>query len=243
MINIGQLHGVGLGPGATDLMSVRADRLIRGAKHVAFFRKMGRKGHAWTIASPILSSDVNEIALEYPVTTEIKFTDPRYNEVLSEFYENCCNRLKEYLGNGEDVVVLCEGDPFFYGSFMHLHSRLANFARIQVVPATTGMSGAWTATGQPITWGDDVLTVLMGTMPKEELVYQMNKTDALVIMKIGKNYQKVKAALKEANLFNRAWSVHHATMENQKVLKLSDYLSEEMPYFGIILVHGTGRRP
>jgi len=126
---------------------------------------------------------------------------------------------------------------------MHLHSRLANFARIQVVPATTGMSGAWTATGQPITWGDDVLTVLMGTMPKEELVYQMNKTDALVIMKIGKNYQKVKAALKEANLFNRAWSVHYATMENQKVLKLSDYLSEEMPYFGIILVHGTGRRP
>ena len=89
---------------------------------------MGRKGHAWTIASPLLSRDVNEIALEYPVTTEIKLTDPRYNEVLSEFYENCCNRLKEYLGNGEDVVVLCEGDPFFYGSFMHLHSRLANFA-------------------------------------------------------------------------------------------------------------------
>ena len=90
---------------------------------------MGRKGHAWTIASPLLSRDVNEIALEYPVTTEIKLTDPRYNEVLSEFYENCCNRLKEYLGNGEDVVVLCEGDPFFYGSFMHLHSRLANFAQ------------------------------------------------------------------------------------------------------------------
>ena len=93
MINIGQLHGVGLGPGATDLMSVRADRLIRGAKHIAFFRKMGRKGHAWTIASPLLSRDVNEIALEYPVTTEIKLKDPRYNEVLSEFYENCCLSL------------------------------------------------------------------------------------------------------------------------------------------------------
>ncbi|MGI9358443.1 MAG: SAM-dependent methyltransferase, partial [Paracoccaceae bacterium] len=118
MKKIGKLHGVGLGPGDPDLMSVRADRLVRAAKHIAYFRKMGRKGHAWTIASSLFSDGVNEIALEYPVTTEIKLTDPRYNEVLSEFYENCSNKLKGYLREGDEVVVLCEGDPFFYGSFM-----------------------------------------------------------------------------------------------------------------------------
>ena len=243
MKKIGKLHGVGLGPGDPDLMSVRADRLVRAAKHIAYFRKIGRKGHAWTIASPLFSDGVNEIVMEYPVTTEIKLTDPRYNEVLSEFYENCSNKLKGYLKEGDEVVVLCEGDPFFYGSFMHLHSRLNAFAQIQVVPATTGMSGAWTATGQPITWGDDVLTVLTGTLSEEELIFHMSKTDALVLMKVGTNYKKVETALKRAKLFDRAWAVHYATMANQKVMKLSETSVEEMPYFGIILVHGKGRRP
>ncbi len=239
----GSVYGVGLGPGAQDLMSVRSDRLIRGAKHVAYFRKAGRKGQARAIVDGMLSEAVIEFPMEYPVTTEIPLSDPRYNEVLSSFYQDCAAHIASLTAQGDDVIVLCEGDPFFYGSFMHLYTRLNDIRTVEVVPAITGMSGSWTATGQPITWGDDILTVLMGTLDQETLTTQMQKTDALVVMKIGRNLPKVITALKDANLYDRAWIVQYATMDKQTVGKLAEMEQDTIPYFSIIVVHGQGRRP
>jgi precorrin-2/cobalt-factor-2 C20-methyltransferase len=243
MTQTGTIHGVGLGPGDPDLMSVRAHRLLTGAKHVAFFRKAGRKGQARQIVDGILPDGVIEFPMEYPVTTEIPLSDPRYNEMLSAFYEDVTQHLITLAQGGEDVVVLCEGDPFFYGSFMHLYARLRDVVPVQVVPAITGMSGAWTATEAPITWGDDVLTVLMGTLPQDTLSDYIARTDALVIMKIGTNFDKVIAALKSGGRFEDAWIVQYATMANQTVTKLSEMTDDVTPYFSIIVVHGQGRRP
>lgn len=242
-MSAGKIYGLGLGPGDPDLMSVRADRLLRNARHVAFFRKPGRSGQARKIVAGMIPQDAVEFPMEYPVTTEIPLTDPRYNALLAAFYEDCANHLKALAEQGEDIVVLCEGDPFFYGSFMHLYSRLRDKARVEVVPAITGMSGAWTATGDPITWGDDVLTVLMGTLPEETLAERMAQTDALVVMKIGRNIDKVKRALNAAGLYDRAWIVEFAQMPNQTVTKLSEACTKVTPYFSIIIVHGQGRRP
>ncbi|NOD62810.1 MULTISPECIES: precorrin-2 C(20)-methyltransferase [unclassified Ruegeria] len=242
-MSMGTIYGVGLGPGDPDLMSVRADRLLRNAKHVAFFRKPGRSGQARKIVNGMIPEGAVEFPMEYPVTTEIPVTDPRYNELLAAFYEDCTAHLKTLSEQGEDVVVLCEGDPFFYGSFMHLYNRLRNEAPVEVVPAITGMSGAWTATGDPITWGDDVLTVLVGTLPEDTLAERMAQTDALVVMKIGRNIDKVKRALKTSGLYDRAWIVEYAQMPNQTVTKLSEACEKITPYFSIIVVHGQGRRP
>ena len=241
--DMGTIYGVGLGPGDPDLLSVKSDRLVRNAKHVAFFRKAGRQGQARRIADAMLPEGIIEFAMEYPVTTEIPLSDPRYNEVLSAFYEDCAAHLRALAQGGKDVVVLCEGDPFFYGSFMHMYERLKNDVPVDVVPAITGMSGAWTATGQPITWGDDVLTVLMGTLPEEELSRRMADTDALVVMKIGRNIDKVRTALRKAGKFDDAWLIEFATMPNQTVSKLRDAGDKVTPYFAIIVVHGQGRRP
>ncbi len=242
-MSFGTIYGVGLGPGDPDLMSVRADRLVRGAKHVAFFRKAGRKGQARQIVEGMLANNAIEIPMEYPVTTEIPFEDPRYNEALSAFYSDCEAKLFDLLSSGEDVIVLCEGDPFFYGSFMHLFTRLKDRAPLEVVPAITGMSGAWTATGSPITWGDDVLTVLAGTLSEYDLTKRMAETDALVVMKIGRNIDKIRRALKTAGKYDDAWLVEYATMSKQSVNKLSDVEDGITPYFAIIIVHGQGRRP
>jgi precorrin-2/cobalt-factor-2 C20-methyltransferase len=239
----GRLFGVGLGPGSPDLMSVRADRLVRGARHVAFFRKAGRPGQARQIVEGMLAPDACEHPMEYPVTTEIPLTDPAYNACLSDFYAECTARLRALLDAGEDVVVLCEGDPFFYGSFMHLYTRLKDAAPVEVVPAITGMSGAWTATGAPVTWGDDVLTVLMGTLPEDDLVRHMKAADALVVMKIGRNIDKLRRALRAAGRFDEAWLVEYATMPGQTVTRLAEAEGKVTPYFSIIVVHGQGRRP
>ncbi len=241
-MSVGTIHGVGLGPGAPDLLSVRADRLVRGARHVAYFRKAGRPGQARRIADGMLRTDAIELPMEYPVTTEIPLSDPRYNAILSAFYAECTDRLLALAHAGEDVVVLCEGDPFFYGSFMHLHTRLSGRAPVAVVPGITGMAGAWNATGQPITWGDDVLTIAMATLPEEELVRRIRDTDALVVMKIGRNLPKLRQAVAAAGREGEAWLVEHAAMPEQRVTPLAEATSVT-PYFSILLIHGRGRRP
>lgn len=242
-MSAGTIFGVGLGPGDPDLMSVRADRLLRNARHVAYFRKAGRTGQARKIVNGMIPDGAVEFAMEYPVTTEIPVSDPRYNQALSAFYIDCTAHLKTLTARGEDVVVLCEGDPFFYGSFMHLYERLRGDTRVEIVPAITGMSGAWTAIGDPITWGDDVLTVLMGTLPLDVLTARMTDTDALVVMKIGRNFAKVKQALQTTGLYDRAWLVEYAQMPQQTVTRLAEAGDRVTPYFSIILVHGRGRRP
>jgi precorrin-2/cobalt-factor-2 C20-methyltransferase len=239
---MGRILCTGLGPGDPDLMSVRSDRAIRGATHVAFFRKAGRAGQARRIVEGMLRADVTEYAMEYPVTTEIPFDSPAYVTALSGFYDDWATRLAA-LAATEDVVVLCEGDPFFYGSFMHLYTRLKDRVQVEVIPGITGMSGCWTATGAPITWGDDVLTVLMGTLPEEDLAHRMADADALVVMKTGRNLPRIRRALATAGRLDQAWLVERATMPDQRMARLMEVADDDCPYFAIVLVHGRGRRP
>lgn len=239
----GRIHGVGLGPGAADLMTVRADRMIRDARHIAFFRKTGRPGEARSIVDGLLRADVNETPMEYPVTTEIPVDDPRYNALLAGFYEECVSRLTEIAETGEDVVVLAEGDPFFYGSFMHLYRRLNANLRGEVVPAVTGMSAAWTASAQPVTWGDDVLVVAPATLGEDDLAKRLEAADAAVVMKVGRNLEKVRRALARAGLLDAAWYVERASMAGERSMPLEEMTDEVAPYFSIVLVHGQGRRP
>ena len=239
---MGRIICTGLGPGDPDLMSVRADRLIRSAAHVAYFRKAGRQGQARRIVNGMLAAGVTEYAMEYPVTTELPFDSPEYITALARFYDDWATRLAD-LSQTADVVVLCEGDPFFYGSFMHLYTRLQGRAVIEVVPGITGMTGCWHATGVPITWGDDVMTVLMGTLPEADLQRHMMAADALVIMKTGRNLPRVRRALAEAGRLQDAWLVERGTMPDQRIARLVDVDATDCPYFAIVLVHGQGRRP
>lgn len=232
----------GLGPGSPDLMSVRADRAIRGARHVAYFRKAGRQGQARRIVDGMLAPGVTEYPMEYPMTTEHPVDSAIYNDALAGFYDDWADRLAT-LAATDEVVVLCEGDPFFYGSFMHLHVRLQGRVEIEVIPGITGMTGCWNALGQPMTWGDDVLTVLMGTLPEDDLVRHMAGAQALVVMKTGRNLGRVRRALARAGRLEDAWLVERGTMPGQRIARLAEMQDADAPYFAIVLVHGHGRRP
>ncbi|MCK1340942.1 precorrin-2 C(20)-methyltransferase [Bradyrhizobium sp. 38] len=239
---MGRIICCGLGPGDPDLMSVRADRMVRGAKHVAYFRKKGRPGQARRIVEGMLAADVTEYPMEYPVTTEIAFDAPEYVQLLSGFYDEWAERLAR-LARGVDVVVLCEGDPYFYGSFMHLHTRLQTRVEIVVIAGIPGMVGCWNGVGQPIALGDDVTTVLMGTLAEDELARRMRDSDALVIMKTGRNLAKVRRALAAAGRLDDAWLVERGTMPGERVVRLAEIDAADCPYFAIVLVHGKGRHP
>lgn len=238
----GKIICAGLGPGDPDLMSVKSARTIAGAKHVAFFRKKGRAGQARRIVEGMLREDAVEHAMEYPVTTELAFDSPEYNAALAGFYDDWAERLAT-LARTEVIVVLCEGDPFFYGSFMHLYIRLQARVPVEVIPGITGMSGCWTASGTPMAWGDDVTTVLAGTLPEATLTQHMREADAFVVMKLGRNLPKVRRALAAAGRTQTAWLIERGTMTDERVVKLSEAGDSLPPYFSILLVHGQGRRP
>ena len=229
----------GLGPGDPGLISVRADRAVRGARQVAYFRKAGRAGQARRIVEGMLAPGVVEHAMEYPVTTELPFDSPEYIDALARFYDDWAARLLALPG---EVVVLCEGDPFFYGSFMHLYTRLVGRTEVEVIPGIPGMVGCWNGIG-PMTWGDDVLTVLMGTLPEEDLVAHMGQAHALAIMKTGRNLPRVRAALARAGRLQDAILVERGTMPGERIARLSEVEAADCPYFAIVLVPGHGRRP
>ena len=240
----GTLYGVGMGPGEPDYLTVRAMRVLERAHLLVHFCKKGRRGNARTIADAVLAPEpAREHPLVYPYTTELHPEHPDYVAALAAFYDDAAGRLADHLGAGRDVAILSEGDPFFYGSFMHLWRRLKDRFPVEVVPGVTGMSGCWTRAGTPITWGDDVLTVLPATLGSADLAERLRRTDAAVIMKLGRHLPKVRAALAEAGVLERAVYVERGTMAGERVIPLIDKPDDVAPYFSMVLLPGEGRRP
>ncbi|MBN9734369.1 MULTISPECIES: precorrin-2 C(20)-methyltransferase [unclassified Pseudonocardia] len=234
----GTLYGVGLGPGDPELTTIKAARLIREADVVAYHSARHGRSIARRIAEPHLSGTAVEEALVYPVTTETTDHPGGYQGAIDEFYTEAAARLAAHLEAGRDVVLLAEGDPLFYGSYMHMHKRLAGRFRAEVVPGVTSIGGASAALGQPLVERDEVLTVLPGTLPREELARRLADTDSAAVMKLGRTFGTVRDALADAGKLDRARYVERATMDGQRTGALSDVDPGDVPYFAIALVPG-----
>ncbi len=237
----GTLQVVGMGPGSPDLLTLRAARILAATEVVAFFAKRGRSGHARTIAAAHLNPAAEELRFEYPYTTEIDVDDPRYEPGIRAFYEASAAIVAARLDAGQDVALLCEGDPFFYGSAMYLFDRLRATHATAVTPGVTSMSGCWAQARLPMTHGDDVLTVLPGTLDADTLAARLASSDAAVIMKVGRNLPKIRTALQSAGVADRALYVERGTMEDGRMMPLATLTEERAPYFSLILVPGRQR--
>lgn len=240
---LGTLIGVGLGPGDPELLTVKAVRALERAPVISYFAKKGHRGVARGIADRWIPAGAEEMPLHYPVTTEIPSDHPAYVAQLASLYTEVAELLSARLTGGRDVALLCEGDPLFYGSFMHLYVRLRDRFPCAIVPGVTGMSGCWAAAGEPMTWGDDVLTVVPGTLEAAALRERLAGADAAVVMKLGRNLPKVRVALAATGLLDRAIYVERGTMAAELVMPLRDKPDDVAPYFAMVLVPGRGRRP
>jgi precorrin-2/cobalt-factor-2 C20-methyltransferase len=237
----GTLHVVGVGPGDPELITLKAARIISSVPVVAYFAKKGRAGHARTIAAAHLRPQSEALRLEYPYTTEIALADPAYAAGIGDFYDEAAATLASRLRAGLDVALLCEGDPFFYGSAMYLFDRLAPDFATHTVPGISGMSGCWSQAGLAMAHGDDVLSVLPGTLPEDELAARLAGCEAAVIMKVGRNFPKIRAALARAGCLDRAVYVERGTMVGARVLKVAEVSAADTPYFSLVLVPGRQR--
>jgi len=238
MIRKGRLHGIGVGPGDPELLTLKAVRLLKAAPVVAYFVAKGKKGNAFGIIEGHLEAEQERLPLVYPVTTEALEPPLSYEAIIADFYDGAAEVLARHLDAGRDVAVICEGDPFFYGSYMYLHDRLATRYEAEVVPGVCSMLGGAAVLGVPLVYRNQSLAVLSGVLPEEELRRRLADADAAVIMKLGRNFDKVRRVLAELGLARRALYVERATMANQRIVPLDDVDPMASPYFSLLVVPG-----
>ncbi|KOG41511.1 precorrin-2 C(20)-methyltransferase [Streptomyces decoyicus] len=232
----GRLYGVGLGPGDPSLMTVRAVQVIDRADVIAYHSARHGRSIARSIAAEHLRADHIEEALVYPVTTESTDHPGGYRGALDEFYESAAARLAAHLDAGRTVAVISEGDPLFYGSYQHMHKRLAHRYPTEVIPGVTSISAAAARLGKPLAEADEVLTILPGTLPEEELTARLASTDTAVVMKLGRTFPTVRRAMERSGRLPEAHYVERATMPGERTQKLTDIDAETVPYFSVTVV-------
>ncbi|GAA3206146.1 precorrin-2 C(20)-methyltransferase [Nonomuraea roseoviolacea] len=242
MATTGRLYGVGLGPGDPELVTVKTARLIGEADVIAYHAARHGRSIARSIALPYMKEGQIEELLLYPLTTETTDHPGGYQGALDDFYADCAERLAAHLDAGRTVVVLAEGDPLFYGSYMHMHKRLAHRYPTEVVPGVTSVSAASAVLGRPLVERDEVLTVLPGTLPAEVLAERLRDTDSAAVLKLGRTFGKVREALAEAGRLDDAWYVERATMGAERVAPLKDVDPDGVPYFSLALLASPAER-
>ncbi len=237
----GTLYGVGLGPGDPELVTVKAARVIGEADVVAYHSARHGRSIARRIAEPYLRPGQIEEHLVYPVTTGTTDHPGGYAGAMEDFYTEAAARIAVHLEAGRDVALLAEGDPLFYSSYMHMHNRLTERFDAVIVPGVTSVSAASAAVGTPLVTGDEVLSILPGTLPVGELAQRLTEADAAVVMKLGRTYPQVREALSLSGRLEDAVYVERASTEWQRVLPAAEVSDDEVPYFSIAVVPGARR--
>ena len=238
----GRFYGIGTGPGDPELMTLKAARLIATADVVAYFCKRGKRGNARETADAHIHAQQLEAPMVYPVTTELPHTSPDYRDRIEAFFNESAAMLAQHLDAGRSVVVLNEGDPFFYGSFMHVYLRLRADYPSTVIPGVASVMSSAAMLPTPLTMRDDVLSVVPGTLPDAALHKRLAGVDAAVIMKVGSNLDRILAVLDDLGMAERAWYVERSSMAAEHVQPLSEARVDKAPYFSMIVVPGTGER-
>jgi precorrin-2 C20-methyltransferase/precorrin-3B C17-methyltransferase len=231
----GRLFGVGVGPGDPELMTVKAREAITAADVVSYPNAQHGQSVARRIAECCLRPDHIELPLAFPVTTEMTDHPGGYEAALEEFYDEAAVALAAHLDAGRDVAVLCEGDPFFYGSYMYLHERLADRYETTVIPGVTGFSAAAASAGTPLVKRDDVFMALPGTLPAEALSARLRTADAAVVMKLGRTFAKVRGAIEAAGAGERGVYVERASSEEEHIAPLRE-VEGKVPYMSLVLL-------
>ena len=228
----GTLYGLGVGPGDPELITLKAHRILQAAAVVAYPAPDTGESLARAIAAPHIPEGRTEIAIVTPMVPG-KFP-------AHDVYDKYAAEISGHLAAGRDVAVLCEGDPFLYGSFMYLFARLAGDHPTRVVPGVSSLGACAAAAGVPLVGRNETLAILPGPLPEDELEARLKDASAAAIMKLGRHLPKVRRVIERLGLTDNAHYVAHATMEDQRAVPLAEVTEATAPYFSMILVRRSG---
>jgi precorrin-2/cobalt-factor-2 C20-methyltransferase len=229
MVTSGTLYGVGVGPGDPELMTVKAWRLVSTCPVITYLSANGGESLARSIASPFIPEDVIELPIDVPMRTE--------REPAQAAYDAGCREIASHLSQGRDVVALCEGDPFFYGSFMYVFARLSNEYQTRVIPGVSSLTAAAAAVGRPLAARNEVIKVLPATLDADRLRQEMFSAESVAIIKVGRHFARIRDLLAGLDLVSKAIAVERATGREEKVTPVANIQADTLPYFTTILVY------
>jgi precorrin-2/cobalt-factor-2 C20-methyltransferase len=229
----GVAYGLGVGPGDPELITVKALHRLRRCPVLAYPAPETGDSLARRIVAPHLDG---LSPLEYPIRMPIEAARFPAQAV----YDEAATALGAHLAAGRDVAILCQGDPFFYGSFMYLFARLATRFRVEVVPGVSSLTACAAMLGWPLAARDDVLTVIPAPLPEADLTARLQATDAAAIIKLGRHLPKVRRVLDALGLVADARYIERATLPEQAIRPLADVPDDAAPYFATVLVHRRG---
>lgn len=224
----GTLYGIGVGPGDPELMTLKADRLIRSVPVIAYPAPDSGESFARSIAASVIRANQIEIPMIVPMRVD-RFP-------AQDVYADAAEEIANHLEDGRDVAVLCEGDPFFYGSFMYLFARLAERFPVEVVPGVSSLGACSAQIPRPLTARNDVLTVIPGPLPDEEIKAHIARSEAAAIMKVGRHFPRLRSLLEQLDLIDHARYVERASLPGSQALALAE-APETAPYFSMILIY------
>ncbi len=225
----GRLYGIGVGPGDPELLTLKAYRLLQSARVVAYPAPDDGESFARSIVAEFLPGNATEIPIVIPMRVE-RFP-------AASIYDEKAQEISRHLEAGTDVVVLCEGDPFFYGSFMYLFERLADRFDCEIVPGVSSLMAAASALKRPLAARNDVLTVLPAPLDNQKLRERLESCDAIAIIKVGRHFERIRGLIAEAGLMDRAGYLERVSLEKQQVMPLGEVSLESAPYFSMILIY------
>lgn len=225
----GKLYGLGLGPGDPELITMKAHRIIRSARVIAYPAPDTGPSFARQIAERYLTPEQVEIPIVMPMRVE------RYP--AQDVYDAAAKDISAHLDAGRDVAVLCEGDPFFFGSFMYLFERLEARYDVEIVPGVSSIMAGAAALKRPLTARNDILTVIPGPLDTETLRARIEASDAVAIMKVGRHFARIRDLIAEMGLTDRAGYLERVSLDNERVFPLADVLDDAAPYFSLILIY------
>lgn len=229
MSKLGTLYGIGVGPGDPELLTLKAHRILTDAKVVAYPAPDDGVSFARSIVSQYLDLGQREIAIVIPMRQE-RFP-------AKAIYDEAAGDIAGHLKAGSDVVVLCEGDPFFYGSFMYLFERLSSEFSVEVVPGISSLMASAAALQRPLAARNDVLTIIPGPLPDAQILAQLEACDAAAIIKVGRHFARIRDLIEEVGLTGNAGYLERVSLENQQIMPLGEVSGNEAPYFSIILIY------
>jgi precorrin-2/cobalt-factor-2 C20-methyltransferase len=232
----GTVYGLGVGPGDPELLTLKALRLLRAAPVIAYPAPETGDSFARSIVAPHLPGGQAEIAIRMPLG------DGQYPK--GDIYDRAAVEIADHAAAGRDVAVLCEGDPFFYGSFIYLYERLVERCPVVVVPGVSSLMACAAAAGLPLAGRLEALTVIPAPLADAELERRLAAADAAAIIKVGRHFPRVRRLLEETGAVGQAWYIERATLPTQRILPLAEVAADNAPYFSMVLVANAngGRR-
>ena len=225
----GTLYGIGLGPGASELITLKAWRLLSTVEVIAWPQSPSGASFARRIAAPFIPEDATTLAIEIPMTGD--------RAPAQKAYDKAVKKISRHLDDGRHVAFICNGDPFFYSTFMYIFDRLKSTYEIEIVPGVTSITAAAAAQQRPLAARNDIVKILPATLDDETLKRELTGSGSLIINKVGRHFNRIARLIDGLGLTGRAQIIENASSEYEVARPLSRVGDEEQPYFSTIIIY------